>query len=284
MSNKDVDNALYDAFGQRQVATIYDALNQYHVVMEAMPQFTQTPGVAEGRAPCPATAANAASPAAGAAERGLRGGLHADGVSANPGSKRRVHRRDGQHHRARDDPAVDDRHLQRGRRAFQREPPGRRTGDDGLVQPGRRLSRCRTPRDAIEHASASIHMPINVRGSIAGHGGRRGSRTATSTPLLIMAAIVVIYIVLGVLYESLVHPLTVLSTLPSAGVGAVLALMIFGMEFSLIALIGVFLLIGIVKKNAIMIIDFALEAERSRGHLGARRGARGPAACASGRS
>src|SRR5205823_9752552 len=81
----------------------------------------------------------------------------------------------------------------------------------------------------------------------------------------ILPAIVVIYIVLGILYESLVHPLTVLSTLPSAGVGAVLALMIFGMEFSLIALTGVFLLIGIVKKNAILIIDFALEAERSRG-------------------
>ncbi|HEY4067298.1 MAG TPA: efflux RND transporter permease subunit, partial [Burkholderiaceae bacterium] len=84
-------------------------------------------------------------------------------------------------------------------------------------------------------------------------------------PLLILAAIVVIYIVLGVLYESLVHPLTVLSTLPSAGVGAVLALLMFHMEFSIIALIGVFLLIGIVKKNAILIIDFALDAERARG-------------------
>ena len=83
--------------------------------------------------------------------------------------------------------------------------------------------------------------------------------------MLILAAIVVIYIVLGILYESLVHPITVLSTLPSAGVGAVLALLLFDMEFSIIALIGVFLLIGIVKKNAIMIIDFALDAERSRG-------------------
>jgi multidrug efflux pump len=84
-------------------------------------------------------------------------------------------------------------------------------------------------------------------------------------PLLIAAALIVIYIVLGMLYESLVHPVTVLSTLPSAGVGAVLALLLFKMEFSIIALIGVFLLIGIVKKNAILIIDFALEAERSRG-------------------
>jgi len=93
-------------------------------------------------------------------------------------------------------------------------------------------------------------------------------QTQGQQPLLIVAALVVIYIVLGVLYESLVHPITVLSTLPSAGVGAVLALLMFKMEFSLIALIGVFLLIGIVKKNAILIIDFALEAERSRG-LGA---------------
>ena len=83
--------------------------------------------------------------------------------------------------------------------------------------------------------------------------------------MLILAAIVVIYIVLGVLYESLVHPITVLSTLPSAGVGAVLALMLFGLDFSIMALIGVFLLIGIVKKNAILIIDFAIDAERSRG-------------------
>ena len=94
---------------------------------------------------------------------------------------------------------------------------------------------------------------------------RSAQQSQQEQPLLIAAAIVVIYIVLGILYESLVHPVTVLSTLPSAGVGAVLALLMFKMEFSLIALIGVFLLIGIVKKNAILIIDFALDAERSRG-------------------
>jgi len=102
-----------------------------------------------------------------------------------------------------------------------------------------------------------------VRGSFQGTAAAQ-QQNQRQQPLLIAAALVVIYIVLGVLYESLVHPVTVLSTLPSAGVGAVLALMLFGMEFSLIALIGVFLLIGIVKKNAILIIDFALEAERSR--------------------
>jgi multidrug efflux pump len=103
-----------------------------------------------------------------------------------------------------------------------------------------------------------------VRGEFAGTALAAQQSNSQQT-LLIVAALVVIYIVLGILYESLVHPVTVLSTLPSAGVGAVLALLMFRMEFSIIALIGVFLLIGIVKKNAILIIDFALEAERSRG-------------------
>jgi multidrug efflux pump len=117
---------------------------------------------------------------------------------------------------------------------------------------------------AVSQAEADIGMPTKVRGSFQG-AARAAQQSSQEQPLLILAAIVVIYIVLGILYESLVHPVTVLSTLPSAGVGAVLALLLFKMEFSIIALIGVFLLIGIVKKNAILIIDFALEAERARG-------------------
>ena len=116
----------------------------------------------------------------------------------------------------------------------------------------------------IAQAEADIGLPNNVRGSFQGTA-RSFQEQLKNEPVLIAAALIAIYIVLGVLYESLVHPITVLSTLPSAGVGAVLALMIFKMEFSIIAQIGVFLLIGIVKKNAILIIDFALEAERSRG-------------------
>ena len=116
----------------------------------------------------------------------------------------------------------------------------------------------------MHQAEADIGMPNNVRGSFQGTA-RSAQQSQNQQPLLIAAALVVIYIVLGILYESLVHPITVLSTLPSAGVGAVLALLMFKMEFSIIALIGVFLLLGIVKKNAILIIDFALEAERSRG-------------------
>jgi multidrug efflux pump len=117
---------------------------------------------------------------------------------------------------------------------------------------------------AIDDTIARLHFPAGVHGSFAGTAKVFQQSTA-SMPILILSALLVIYIVLGILYESAIHPLTVLSTLPSAGVGAVVALMITGSEFDLIGLIGLILLIGIVKKNAIMIIDFALDAERSRG-------------------
>ncbi|MBW7833082.1 MAG: efflux RND transporter permease subunit [Simplicispira suum] len=121
--------------------------------------------------------------------------------------------------------------------------------------------------DAIEDAVARLGVPVSVRGSFGGNAGAF-QKALASQPLLILAALLTIYLVLGMLYESLLHPLTILSTLPSAGVGALLALMAFGTEFSLIALIGVFLLIGIVKKNAILMIDFAL-ARRRGGHASA---------------
>jgi multidrug efflux pump len=126
---------------------------------------------------------------------------------------------------------------------------------------GKSLSDAKT---AIAQAEADIGMPVSVRGSFQGTA-LTFSQTLNQQPILILAALIAIYLVLGILYESLVHPITVLSTLPSAGVGAFLALMIFKMEFSIIALIGIFLLIGLVKKNAILIIDFALDAQRSRG-------------------
>jgi multidrug efflux pump len=117
---------------------------------------------------------------------------------------------------------------------------------------------------AIANAMGELGVPVSVRGSFAGTANAF-QQSLASQPLLILAAIVTIYLVLGMLYESLIHPVTILSTLPSAGVGALLALMLFHAEFSIIALIGVILLIGIVKKNAIMMIDFALAAERERG-------------------
>ncbi len=115
---------------------------------------------------------------------------------------------------------------------------------------------------AIDRTMSQLHVPISVHGTFAGNA-RAFQRSLANEPMLILAAIVTVYIVLGVLYESLVHPITILSTLPSAGVGAVLALLLFGAEFSLIALIGVILLIGIVKKNAIMMIDFAITTQVS---------------------
>jgi multidrug efflux pump subunit AcrB len=117
---------------------------------------------------------------------------------------------------------------------------------------------------AVEAASQQIGLPASIRGSFQGTA-EAFRASLTNEPLLILAALVVVYIVLGVLYESYIHPITILSTLPSAGVGAMLALLICRTEFSIIALIGIILLIGIVKKNAIMMIDFALEAERKEG-------------------
>jgi multidrug efflux pump len=229
-------------------------------VMEAMPQFAQSPvSLHDGRVPGNGSNAVAAAGAASAAATAASTAT----VSANPGS------RDASTGATVNTTAhtmiplstIASFSEDAARASVNHQDGELATTVSYNLAEGRSLSDAKA---AIEHASASIHMPINVRGSMQGTAAA-AQQNQGQQPLLIFAAIVVIYIVLGVLYESLVHPLTVLSTLPSAGVGAVLALMLFGMEFSLIALIGVFLLIGIVKKNAILIIDFALEAERSRG-------------------
>jgi multidrug efflux pump len=128
------------------------------------------------------------------------------------------------------------------------------------LQPGRSLSEA---ADEIDSAIARIHMPASIKGTLAGTA-QLFQQSLRKEPLLIIAAIATVYILLGVLYESYIHPITILSTLPSAGVGAILALIVFHTEFDIIGLIGVILLIGIVKKNAIMMVDFALEAKRSR--------------------
>jgi multidrug efflux pump len=244
-----VDAALYNAFGQRQVATIYTELNQYHVVMEWAPPYTRSPNALDDIY----VAAKVANASASAATT----------VSANPGLKGAS---TGQVlankvtslvplstvAKFTEDSVATSVNHQDGELAT--------TISFNLAE-GKSLADARA---AITTAEANIGMPSNVRGAFAGSAAS-ATESQGQQPLLILAALVVIYIVLGILYESLVHPITVLSTLPSAGVGAVLALLLFRMEFSLIALVGVFLLIGIVKKNAILIIDFALEAERGRG-------------------
>ena len=255
VSARDVDNALYNAFGQRQVSTIYSDLNQYRVIMELAPRYIQSPEAlkdiyvpAKGIAAAAVSGAITTAGASAAANPGLRDQATGQVLSSNPTTMVP---------------------LSAIARFADNSTASSVSHEDGELSTtvSYNLAEGSTLADgerAVRLAEASILMPVNVRGSFAG-AARDAQQSQGEQPLLILAALVVIYIVLGILYESLIHPITVLSTLPSAGVGAVLALLMFKMDFSIIALIGVFLLIGIVKKNAILIIDFALEAERTRG-------------------
>ncbi len=275
VSSAAIDSALYNAFGQRQVATIYEELNQYKVIMEWAPAYTRGPEAlddvyvaAKGLAAATSAAAaatNAATAAATGASAVAGTSLTAASptVSANPGA------RDASTGSALANTATPLVRLSAVARFGEGATPTSIAHQDAQLATtvSFNLATGKTLDDAdaaIQGAEARIGMPNTVRGTFEGTA-RQARQTQGSQGLLIVAAIGVIYIVLGILYESLVHPITVLSTLPSAGVGAVLALLILRMEFSLIALIGVFLLIGIVKKNAILIIDFALDAERQRG-------------------
>jgi multidrug efflux pump len=262
ISSRDVDNALYNGFGQRQVATIYDELNQYRVIMGVAPMYTRSPEAlkdiyvpARGTSgtiatPLNSTASGTSTTAATSSviNPGLRDQATGQAVSANATTMVPLSAiaRFGQRPTA---SAVNHQDAELATTISYNLAEGSNLADG---------------QAAVRQAEAEIGLPINVRGSFQGTA-RAAQDSQKEQPMLILAAIVVIYILLGILYESLVHPITVLSTLPSAGVGAVLALLIFKMELSIIALIGLFLLIGIVKKNAILIIDFALDAERSRG-------------------
>ena len=276
ISTRDVDNALYNNFGQRQVANIYDELNQYHVIMGVAQKYAQSPeALKDVYVPARATGSGSSSgtSTASAASTGTGSGVPATGaISANgtptPASSLTA-TRDASSGSALSSTAANMVPLSAIASFAESSTPTSVNHQDGELATtvsfnlaeGFNLS---DGQAAVRQAEADIAMPSNVRGSFEGTA-RAAQESNKEQPLLILAAIVVIYIVLGILYESLVHPVTVLSTLPSAGVGAVLALLLFNMEFSIIALIGVFLLIGIVKKNAILIIDFALEAERARG-------------------
>ncbi|MBX3587860.1 MAG: efflux RND transporter permease subunit [Ramlibacter sp.] len=251
ISSRDIDNALYNGFGQRQVATIYGEQNQYRVIMGVAPRYTRSPeSLKDIYVPARLAASNSAS-------------LTSTSSPINPSLRNQS---TGQ---ALSTSARNMVPLSAIARFSERPTASSVSHQDAELATtisynladGANLA---DGQQAVRDAEASIAMPRNVRGSFQGTA-RAAQDSQGEQPLLILAAIVVIYIVLGVLYESLIHPVTVLSTLPSAGVGAVLALMLFGMDFSIMALIGLFLLIGIVKKNAILIIDFALDAERSRG-------------------
>ena len=213
-----IDATLNDAFGQRQVSTIYAPLNQYHVVMEVAPEYWQSPEALD--TVYVSTSSGAQVPLSAFARY----------TPTNTPL--------GVNHQSQFVAATISFNL---------------ADNISLSQATR----------AIDAAMAKIGVPNSVRGSFQGTA-QAFQASLASQPWLILTALVAVYIVLGVLYESYVHPLTILSTLPSAGVGALLALLLFKTEFSVIALIGVILLIGIVKKNAIMMIDFAIDAERSR--------------------
>ncbi|MCX7099672.1 MAG: multidrug efflux RND transporter permease subunit [Methylococcales bacterium] len=228
ISSAMIDSSLNDAFGQRQVSVIYNPLNQYRVVMELAPDYWQSPEALHQVYISVPGEATASGPAA--ARQVPLSTLASFAPTSTPLSVNHQ----GQ--------------FAAATLAFN-------------LNPGVSLS---TATQLIEQTMRDIGTPSSIHGSFQG-SAKAFQESLRNQPMLILAALISIYIVLGVLYESTIHPLTILSTLPSAGVGALLALMACGTEFSIIALIGVILLIGIVKKNAIMMIDFALQAERERG-------------------
>jgi multidrug efflux pump len=276
----EIDGTLYDAFGQRQVSTIYNDMNQYHVVMEVDPSFWQSPetlkevwvstsgGALSGtQASAAATGDFAASAAAGTtASAPLAPAIAEQNLALNQlANSGRGSASTGASIATRAETTVPLAAFasygpSTTPLAINHQGPFVATTFSFNLPEGESLS---TAIAAIARTMQELHVPISVHGSFAGTA-QVFQQSLQNEPWLIAAAIVAVYVVLGVLYESYVHPITILSTLPSAGVGAVLALLLFGTEFSLIALIGVILLIGIVKKNAIMMIDVALETERSR--------------------
>jgi multidrug efflux pump len=271
-----IDNTLYDAFGQRQVSTIYVARNQYHVIMEVAPRFWQSPETLKDVY----VSTSGGSVGGSQATNAVAGTIVAPGVSNNSANAQAARNAatnsigaTGKGVASTGSAVSTNQETMIPLSAvasFKQGATPLAVNHQGLLvantisfnlPPGGSLS------DAVRTIDATMNrigVPATIRGTFQGTA-KAFQDSLANQPFLILAALVTIYIVLGVLYESYVHPLTILSTLPSAGVGALLALMAFHTEFSIMALIGVILLIGIVKKNAIMMIDFALEAERGRG-------------------
>ena len=216
---QNIDDTLDDAFGQRQVSTIFTQLNQYHVVLEVAPKFQRNTDSLD----------NIYVKSSNGTQVPLSTFTHLEERSASLAIN----------HQGQFPVVTISFNL----------APGKSIGD---------------AVDAVNKARKELNLPASVNAGFEGTA-KSFEASLTNEPILILAALIVVYIVLGVLYESYIHPITILSTLPSAGVGAILALLLFHVDLSVIALIGIILLIGIVKKNAIMMIDFALEAERDRG-------------------
>jgi multidrug efflux pump len=294
----EIDNTLYDAFGQRLVSTIYEGMNQYHVVMEVAPQFWQSPetlndiyvstsggalsgtesssaaagafqvgsstsgsGTSSGSgttsSSTAATSSSTSSSSSGSAAQNYRlnqlttsAGVASTGASVSTSQETMV-------------PLAAFAHYGPGLTplAIAHQGPFVATTFSFNLPQGEALG---TATQAIHQTMQRLHVPISIHGEFAGNA-KIFQETVVEEPLLILASLVAVYIVLGILYESLAQPITILSTLPSSGIGAVIALLLFGEQFTLIALIAVILLIGIVLKNAIMMVDVALETQRA-GH------------------
>jgi len=282
-----IDNTLYDAFGQRQVSTIYNPLNQYHVVMEVAPRYWQSPetlkeiyvstsgGSASGAQTTNAPAGTVSSQASTSAASGGAAGTTATSaasIAADSARNQAINSiaASGKSSASSGSAVSTAKETMVPLSAIASFGPGTTplsvnhqsqfvaSTISFNLPPGVSLS---TATQVIYDTMAEIGMPATIHGSFQGTA-QAFQQSMSDQPILILAALAAVYIVLGILYESYIHPLTILSTLPSAGVGALLALLLFKTEFSIIALIGVILLIGIVKKNAIMMVDFAIEASR----------------------
>jgi multidrug efflux pump len=249
-----IDDTLYDAFGQRQISTMFTQLNQYRVVLEAQPQLQNSPldlsniyirpGFSTAGATIPSTA-NAAQPVNVTAAAGSN--VTVTRSNAPPGAV----------------PLSAFTHLEMLSAPLTLNRQGQFPASTISFNLAPRVSLGEAV-DKINQAARDVQLPASIVGGFQGTA-QAFEISLQNEPLLILAALITVYIVLGVLYESYIHPITILSTLPSAGVGALLALLISGQEMDVIALIGIILLIGIVKKNGIMMIDFALDAERNGG-------------------
>ena len=279
-----IDNVLYDAYGQRTVSTIFNPFNQYFVVMEVAPKYRQYPqmldrtylsaasgnptGTQQTQAPSGTISAvkTYSADTAAAGTSSATNSLNAS-AEANSVTNSIANSKGGTSTGSADSTAAETMVPLPALASYVSNHTATQVNhQNGLVAatisfnlaPGGSLSQAAA---TISDAMRDLRVPASIRGSFAG-AGQVYSQSMSTLPLLILAALAAVYIVLGILYENTIHPLTILSTLPSAGIGATLALLIFGTPFSVIALIGIILLIGIVKKNAIMMIDVAIHAQR----------------------
>jgi multidrug efflux pump len=282
-----IDSTLYDAFGQRQISTMYTQLNQYHVILEALPQFQLDPSnlqsiYIQSNASSGATGQGATNTFAASGSQSAGSSATTTSVLYTPTANTLGAQASGIKAVGNAQSSSTTSSISQSSSSYGGAVPlsafvhiQNTTAPLSINRQGQfpavTISFNLAPRAAlgnaieqIDKAVEDLHMPATVAGDFQGTAASFRN-SLSNEALLILAALVTVYIVLGVLYESFIHPITILSTLPSAGVGALLALILFRQDLSVVAIIGIILLIGIVKKNGIMIVDFALEAERHHG-------------------